>query len=433
MTMRTFILALICTVTCIHAQISSYIVPKTTAPIVVDGKLDEPDWKKAPLIDEFQPWGGGAKSELAPTRVWFVQEADALVIAAECMEEFPNALLARAVHDGPIWNDDHLEFFFDPAGERKGFVQILINCKGTVCDLSVKRIDGRGVSDFGWESDAEVKTSIGQDRWCLEMRIPFANLPPSTPGADWTFNVVRSRYTMATQNMTSLKSPVKSFHEIESFDFLCGIKGDPTGIQMVSQHFGTTFEGKNTAAITLKNTNDMPKKLTVTMEIAGDDGKPKQFAVTDTIEASSAKTISVPWFCTLAAEGKSMTMKVEMDGKRIQAFSTLLKHVLPFIGDLETNVLTFDDHAPAVAVFNINAALDNPMTLFWELWAKNGAAAPIVSGRIAVQANDMRIRIYRTFLPPGIYTLRRYLFDDVTGKRIAVKDTVVALIHSPWN
>ncbi|MBP5639737.1 MAG: hypothetical protein J6X55_09685 [Victivallales bacterium] len=433
MTTRTIVFTLICAAIGMQAQLCSYVVPKATAPIVIDGKLDETDWKKAPLIDDFQPWGNGSKAELTPTRVWIAQEKDALCIAAECMEEFPNALLAKATHDGPTWNDDHLEFFFDPAGERKGFVQIVVNCKGTVSDLSVVKKDGRGISDFGWESEAEVKTTIGQDRWNMEMRIPFANLPQSTPGMDWTFHVARGRYTMVTQNMTSLKSPIKGFHEVEAFDFLCGIKGEPTGILTVTQDFGTTNEGKNIASITLKNTSDTPKTITVTMEITGDDGQPKPFAVTAPLPPTVTKTIHVPWVCSRAAEGKSMTMKVEMDGKRIQAFSALVNKVHPFIGPLATNVLFFDDRTPAVVDFNVNAILDSPMTVFWELWPHDGAVVPLISGQTAVQAREMRIRIYTTFLSPGLYTLRRYLFDDATGKRIVVNDAEVVLIHSPWN
>ena len=128
-----------------------------------------------------------------------------------------------------------------------------------------------------------------------------------------------------------------------------------------------------------------------------------------------------------------MSMKVEMDGKRIQAFSTLLKKVNPLLDQLNCNVLFFDGQTPAVADFNVNAILDSPLTLLWELWPHDGAKAPIASGRTSVQAQSMRIRIYDTFLQPGFFTLRRYLFDDTTGERIAVNDTEVSLIHSPWN
>ena len=267
----------------------------------------------------------------------------------------------------------------------------------------------------------------------MEMRIPFANLPLSAPGVDWTFHVARGRYTMSTQNMTSLKSPIKGFHEIESFDFLCGIKGEPTGIQTVAQDFGTPHEGTNVASITLKNTNDTPRTLTVTMEISDGNGQPKHFAVTETLPKTSSKTIKVPWNCTLAAAGRPMSMKVEMDGKRIQSFSTLLRKVNPMLGPLHRNVLYFNGHTPAIADFDVNVHFDRPLTLLWELWPRDGAKAPVASGRTVVQTQAMRIRIFDTFLQPGIYTLRRYLFDDATGERHAVNDIDVSLIHSPWN
>ncbi|MBR4865274.1 MAG: hypothetical protein IKU11_01190 [Clostridia bacterium] len=173
--MKTILPYLLCLLSLpLLGQFNSYNLPKATGKIVIDGKLDEPDWKQKPLISAFRPFNV-INSEIPQTSVWMLQEEEALVIAVECMEEFPNALVTKAQHDGGIWNDDHVEFFFDTAGERKSCVQILVNAKGVVADGIIARHGEE--PDWKWECGAEVKTSVQSDRWLLEMRIPFASFP----------------------------------------------------------------------------------------------------------------------------------------------------------------------------------------------------------------------------------------------------------------
>ena len=426
--MKTILPYLLCLLSLpLLAQFNSYNLPKATGKIVIDGKLDESDWKRKPLISEFRPFNV-INSEIPQTSVWMLQEEEALVIAVECMEEFPNALVTKAQHDGGIWNDDHVEFFFDTAGERKSCVQILVNAKGVVADGIIARHGEE--PDWKWECGAEVKTAVQSDRWLLEMRIPFASFPSSPLASDWPFHVARSRYTMNAMHLTSLKGDIKGFHDMHLFDTLCGIKCEPTGILVQHQSFGSLFEGKNQASLTIKNENATECQLHIAVEVATKDGAPTSWQKDFTIQGNATTTATLDWQCLLANEGQAITMRLEMNGKRLQSFSNILKGILPTIGDLRHNALSFGNTVPAVAEFPLNLRIENRnLTMLWELWSDDGKTN-IASGRTAVSSNQMKLRIFHSFLKPDLYRLRRFLLED--GKPIVAREDRIALTPSPW-
>lgn len=404
----------------LSAQIIQYNVPKAKDNVTIDGILNEATWQEKPLISEFIPWGP-IVSEMPQTKVWIAQEKDALVIAAECQEEFPNALVANAKHDGVVWSDDCMEFFFDTTGERKSCVQLLVNSKAVVAD---GLIEAQGQSpDFNWESNAEVKTKIYSDRWTLEMRVPFANLPPSKPDASWTFHITRNRYTMNAMHMTCLHTPIESFSDMQKFDILAGINGTPTGIIVKEHMFGKCIPGPNTAYAILKNESEQEQAVKLTFE-------DKEVSVK--IPAGDEKKVQIHWICDKEMEGNSVTMRVFAGDKCVITLSMPLKKIPAIIEPIEPKVICIGSSIPAVIDFKINYAssLDG-MTLRWELWNET-ASELVTSGLTSVSTDNMRIRIFKTFIPGGFYKLRRFLMAS-NGKPVTITEDTVRITTSPWN
>ena len=262
------------------------------------------------------------------------------------------------------------------------------------------------------------------------MRIPFSSFLPFTPGTDWTFHVARSRYTMNSLHLTSLKGDIRGFHEMQFFDTLGGIKCEPTGIIVLSQSFGSLFEGQNQATLDLKNDNDSERKLTIALDLASAKGDTTTSRKDFTIPAKSQMTAKIDWKCTLENEGMPISMRLEMNDKRLQSFSTLLKGIRPTLGDLRQNVLSFGQNSPAVAEFPLNILIkDKELTLHWELRTDDGNSF-LLSGFTAVSSNQQKIRIYRSFLKPGLYRLHRFLLED--ERPIVIREDRIALTQSPW-
>ena len=158
--------------------------------IVLDGKLDEKDWKNADTVTRFRNAfkDGYAKNQ---TAVKIAYDADNIYIGVECLEPEVNKLKNIVTkHDGPVWDDNDLEFFINDPIMGSAYYQIAVNSLGTVCDgLANPRFSK------SFETGAVAKVSRGKDRYFMEVRIPAKSITGSrlTPGTVLKMNVMRCR------------------------------------------------------------------------------------------------------------------------------------------------------------------------------------------------------------------------------------------------
>jgi hypothetical protein len=189
----------------------------------IDGRLEADEWKDSARI-----WLVPLKSEerLVETVVHLAWQPDALLLGFDCLEPQADRLyLAERKHDDPLlWKDAGIEIFLNPSGDRRRYVQLVINANGVLSDTAYTIIKGsERESDAAWTSQAQVATWIGPDRWQAEVRIPLAPMSaePLAPGAEWVANVCRSRnITEAApgENQLYTWSPFlkKQFHDLQN-------------------------------------------------------------------------------------------------------------------------------------------------------------------------------------------------------------------------
>ncbi len=165
---------------------------RRAGPIVLDGRLEEADWQRAPAVSDFRIFLNQEQKPKAESRVRLLYDDDALYLAAEALEPRPDRMVtAVTAHDGPVWQDNNFEFFFAPPGLSPRYVHWVVNAAGAVYDaLTVSPQD----SDVTHRLDAEFKTAVKGDRWIVEVRVPFAALGGRPgPGEVWKINVARGR------------------------------------------------------------------------------------------------------------------------------------------------------------------------------------------------------------------------------------------------
>ena len=186
--------------------------------IVIDGKLDEADWKNADGITRFQKTSSG---ELAnyQTAVKLAYDKDNLYMGMECIEPEPGKLKTIVKeHDGPVWEDNDIELFLNDPILGGRYFQIMINASGVICDGSVN--PGQKGITASFESNAEVKTSFAEDRWFMEIRLPIQPITGGslTPGFVLKMNVMRCRL-LAENRKASETSTWSSGtpHNVETF------------------------------------------------------------------------------------------------------------------------------------------------------------------------------------------------------------------------
>ena len=158
--------------------------------IVLDGKLDEPDWKNVDTVTRFRNAfkDGYAKNQ---TAVKIAYDADNIYIGVECLEPEVNKLRNIITnHDGPVWDDNDLEFFINDPIMGSAYYQIAINSLGTVCDGLANPRFSKSL-----DTGTVAKISKGKDRYFMEVKIPAQSITGSKliPGTVLKMNVMRCR------------------------------------------------------------------------------------------------------------------------------------------------------------------------------------------------------------------------------------------------
>jgi hypothetical protein len=162
----------------------------------LDGKLDEPFWTA-------YHWGAGLSETRTGRRpdhgtVFYLKwHKNALHVGIHCTEpDAENRNTATTKDDDPaIFNGDSVTVLLET--DAHSYYEIAINPAGAVLDVD------RESDNFGWDSQAEVATRIGDDYWTIEARIPISDHAEDplhqvvgkmpTRSRPWHLNVCRQR------------------------------------------------------------------------------------------------------------------------------------------------------------------------------------------------------------------------------------------------
>ncbi len=209
-------------------------VARTTAPMDVDGRLDEAFWQDATRLGPLLKLGEEVPAEPA-THVRVATDGQELRIGFECIEPATERMTLGSTEDGyHVYHDDCVEVFIDPDGDGSGYYHLIVTPRGFKggqvfpgARLAQTWYDMGGapqpVND-GWEAAGV----IGEGRWTAEMRIPLERLGATLLNEKpWRINFARERRAGAAgaEYQTWAYLPGDSFHAPSLFGRL-GIDGD---------------------------------------------------------------------------------------------------------------------------------------------------------------------------------------------------------------
>ena len=202
------------------------LVGEAAGRIVIDGKLDDAAWEKCPVsatggLRELQSgrqpvFGASFKAAWSGGNLYFAIRCD------ETPGEKLNIGTTKR-DDAALWYGDAVEVLLET--ESHSYYQIAVSPSGALVDLD------RGAAKaawYGWDSQAEVATHVGEKEWTVEVRIPVVDDATDplhqvvgrrpTDGLLWYFNVCRQR---VRDNGTELSafSPTgkEGFHDAMKF------------------------------------------------------------------------------------------------------------------------------------------------------------------------------------------------------------------------
>jgi hypothetical protein len=164
---------------------------KTDSQIIIDGYLDETEWRNAlPATDFFQydPYNGAPATEQTEIRILY--DDVAIYIGAMMFDSAPDSILTElGFRDTDDLNNDYIGFIFLPFNDGLNGVQFAVSASGVQYDSKIYNDNG----DAGWDAVWASRVKILENGWSAELKIPYSALRFSE-NADqtWGFNVERS-------------------------------------------------------------------------------------------------------------------------------------------------------------------------------------------------------------------------------------------------
>ena len=190
------------------------IIPQITVPPRIDGNLDDAIWRAFEPVE----WGnintGGEVDKDQFSRSWAAYDDKFIYVAFENLEPDTASLTTdQKIRDIDVWMDDAAELFIEPNNVgNEPYFQIVINADNLTYD------DENGGLKRAWNPRLESATRIYNDRWVLELKIPFEDFGfDRTPtGETWGWNFNRHIMTNAS-TCTGWATTGPSFHTPQRF------------------------------------------------------------------------------------------------------------------------------------------------------------------------------------------------------------------------
>lgn len=201
---------------------------KATGPIAIDGRLDEPDWRRAPVLSDFiQQLPATGMPATFRTEVRILYDRRMLYVSAVNLDPEPHkAIIAGLERDFNTGQSDIFGLALDTFHDKRNAFLWALNPGGAWRDEQVFN-DSRTVVE-AWEGVFWSRTRIIPDSgWVVEMAIPMRTLRfnPATGPQDWGLNLIRR---VRRTNETSYWAPLDRQHRLHRMSragTLAGLEG----------------------------------------------------------------------------------------------------------------------------------------------------------------------------------------------------------------
>ena len=200
---------------------------RTSAPVRVDGVLDEPSWGLANVITGFtqsDPDQGQPATHRTYVRILF--DGDMLYIAAVCEQPRQSIRVQNLQRDFAAQENDVFAVAIDGFVDQRKAVVFQISPFGNQSDMEVT--DGEDLNR-DWDARWNARTTLQDDRWIAEIAIPWRILR-YRPGSD-RLGIILSRQVRSLNETVSIPPVprVMSVYRMSYEAILRGIEPPPPG------------------------------------------------------------------------------------------------------------------------------------------------------------------------------------------------------------
>ncbi len=272
------------------AQSQSVSLQSSSAPVSLDGRLDEPAWRDSPVLELVQQSPSPGAETPYQTEVRLLLTEDTLYLGFTCRDPEPGKIAIHTMRrDGDIDGDDSVGIVLDTYGDRRTGYFFRANAAGT-------RVDGL-VSDpenpaFDWDGIWDVRTARTTEGWTAEIQIPARTLSFTKGLNQWGLNlerfVPRERVTLrwASPTLDSF------FYDLSRSGSLAGVGELRQGLGLEISPYATgrttdffssaprAFQGAAGGEVTWKVTSQLVGVFTLNTDFAETEVDARQINLT---------------------------------------------------------------------------------------------------------------------------------------------------------
>ncbi len=202
---------------------TTFTAVRATAPMVIDGILDEPDWQRAPPFENLVQ---SYPTLLAPpsqqTRVRVLYDDHALYVSVLCLDSEPEKIVRPLGRRDATPDSDMVYVGIDSDHDHRN-AKIFFATAGGILrdDLAYDDSQMTTTWDAVWEGAVQVRA----DGWAAEFSIPLTVLHfPDAPEQQWGFHV--GRYLARKHEFVdTVPLPPDSPSVVSRFGHLVGLQG----------------------------------------------------------------------------------------------------------------------------------------------------------------------------------------------------------------
>jgi hypothetical protein len=164
---------------------------KTDRPVVITGKMDDPQWLRAmPVELKYEISPGENTPARQKTFAMVLYDNETLYIGFRCNDSVPANIRAHLTDRDKIFSDDYVIVTIDTYNNYQKGYELAVNPYGIQGDLLLM---GTGNEDLSYDMVWHSAASINSEGWIAEMAIPFKSLSfTSANSQDWTICLLRN-------------------------------------------------------------------------------------------------------------------------------------------------------------------------------------------------------------------------------------------------
>ena len=164
---------------------------ETDNPVIIDGKADEPAWRKAGKMDGFQQnFPQDSVDAEAPTEVYMMYDDQNLYFYGICYENTPGPSVVSSLKRDFDWGrNENISFYIDTFNDLTNGFSFGVSAAGVQREGLM--VNGSDVAT-DWDNKWFSAIQRYDDRWEFEIAIPFKTIRYNTDAAHWNMIILRN-------------------------------------------------------------------------------------------------------------------------------------------------------------------------------------------------------------------------------------------------